>query len=95
MDKGRGSDMANIINSKSDYIVKLAATSVGLSVAIVKLLKYKNEIISDINKDIQYIKQLENDYMESSEFDKMLAEELTGVSAEVDKLLEMRENDDE
>lgn len=87
MDKGRVNEMANIVSKNPEMLLKLAATSMGLSVAIAKLYSYQATIVSDIQKDIEYYDKLKLAYIESASDDLEFAERFISVSAEADKIL--------
>lgn len=95
MDKGRGIKMAKIILKKPDLLFKLTATSLGLTTAVAKLYEYRLNTVSEIKKDIQYVMDLENAYLDSAELDYNFAESLSGVSSQVDKFMLKKGKDDE
>lgn len=95
MDKGRGIKMAKILLNKPDLLFKLTATSLGLTTAVAKLYEYRLNTVSEIKKDIQYVMDLENAYLDSAELDYNFAESLSGVSSQVDKFMLKKGKDDE
>lgn len=87
MDEGRVSDMSRIMNNNPEMILKLSATSMAFSIAIAKLYEYKRDIMSELEKDYNYIQELEKAYIACSIDDSDFAERFSQVSGEVDKLL--------
>ncbi|MEZ2657800.1 hypothetical protein [Aneurinibacillus aneurinilyticus] len=79
--------MAEIAFRRPDMLLKLTATSVGLAMASAKLISYHINVFSEKQKDIQYVNDLKDAYMFSSEQDEMYAEAFTEISAQVDNLL--------
>lgn len=83
----RERELASIMMRNPELLLKLAATSMGLSLAVAKLYTYQREIFAEIQEDIAYFNALQSAYEDCGEVDLEIADGLLGVSAEVDKLL--------
>jgi hypothetical protein len=93
--QGRGKEMAAVLNDNPKLLVKLAATSVALSIAAAKLYTYNRDILADLKKDVDYYEQLKLAYIDSADNDEMFAEMLAETSAEVDNLMLELSDEDE
>ena len=86
MVEGRGLEMATIFQKNPYLLMKLYATSMGLSLAVVKLFTYQRELVLEIKKDSDFYNGLRQAYIDSADEDKFFAEKFANVSYEVDKL---------
>lgn len=78
--------MAGVIANRPELLVKLSAASLILSLATAKLYTYQMDILAELKLDAEYVEGLKNAYILSANEDIDLAEKLTEVSAEVDKM---------
>lgn len=79
--------MAQALKNRPEFMVKLAATSMGLTIAAAKLISYNRSIVSELEKDAEYIKSLEKAYVLAADHERDFANKFMAVSAEVDKLM--------
>jgi hypothetical protein len=82
----RGIKMVKVCKQKPELLLKLSATSVSLSLAFAKLYSYKKSLENEIEKDINYVKELEKTYNDFDQ-EEILAEKFNAVSYELDKLM--------
>lgn len=78
--------MSKILKENPELILKLVATSMGLSFAVVKLSAYKRALAEETTSDVKYYQDLKTFYTLYSEEDLAISESLMAVSSEADKL---------
>jgi len=79
--------MASLVQKDTDMFLKLSATSIAISMATAKLVNSFRERHAEIQKDREFLKLLQQSYIENGEDDFAYAENMRAVSAEADKLL--------
>ncbi|WP_312200263.1 hypothetical protein [Anaerospora hongkongensis] len=79
--------MASLISKRPDLLMKLAVTSIGLSLSTAKLLAYQKSLLCDMERDFLYIKNLEAAYESSRSDDEKFSDNFAEVSAEADDIL--------
>jgi hypothetical protein len=80
--------MAEILKRNPSLAVKLATTSMVISIASAKLYAYNKALALEIARDVKFYDDLILAYEESSEEEVSYAELFAAVSYEADKLIE-------
>ena len=76
-------------------MLKLSAATVSLSTSTAKLQAYQLSLITDLKKDYDHYNYLKQSYIDSYEEDEQWADELSGISAEIDDMLLGMKTDNE
>jgi len=79
--------MAEIMSRNPDLQLKLATTSMVISIASAKLYAYQKAIMSEIARDVKFYEDMKLAYVEGSEEEGSFAELFAAVSFEADKLI--------
>lgn len=85
--QGRLVEMASILTYEPELLVKLSAASLLLNVAVAKIYTYQINVLSELKRDAEYMKELKQAYLDSADDDKKYAEMFAGISAEIDKMM--------
>ncbi|MEQ2528993.1 hypothetical protein WMO40_20175 [Bacillaceae bacterium CLA-AA-H227] len=79
--------MAVAIAKNPEWMVKLSATSIGITVAVAKLVNYQRELAVEKQKDKSFYNDLRQAFIDCSEVDKEFSEKLSIISKESDSLV--------
>jgi hypothetical protein len=86
MGQGRGLEMVRIFGNNPNMLLKLAATSMGLTLANAKLYTYCLTCLQEAKKDVEFMQILEQAYISCSVEDECFADKFMAVSAEAEKI---------
>ncbi|MCC5467509.1 hypothetical protein [Pelosinus baikalensis] len=78
--------MAKTLEANPNLFLKLAATSMGLTMATAKLYSYCSHIIKEAKADLEFMNELEQAYASAVDEDTYFAEKFVKISAEADKI---------
>ena len=83
---GRVNKMAETIARNPEWVVKLNATSVSISTAVVKLVSYHRELSNEKKKDKDFYNDLKQAFIDCADIDEQFSEAFSSISKETDSI---------
>lgn len=79
--------MVEVFKRNPEMLLKMAATTMGFTLAVAKLQAYQKSVIFELSKDLEFYNSLKRAYILSGDIEQGYAEELMSVSDEADEIV--------